>query len=705
MQTIRPLTRNVRTKLIPSPSKIPHISHHIRCKSNQARKIDLCQRSRAQPQRCQSTLLHTNSLSAVQPPAEEQEDSASTINGSLLDRADSSPVTRQALEHFANPTTTTIDGTDFVPDAVDNHESSLRQPITITDLLAEANPERILAWLEFHPTGHAFVSTASDKEFEVAFCAIDPNVLLEPFKEALWHARGQGAGGTELRYDKTIVDRCRSLAQTVDNILSVRQNTDHSLTLPVCRHALKCAASIGNVRMSKHIWEEIMPFYKIKPDIMCYNAYMEAHAWNLAFGQGARHAFRATKHDMFLRSKVPRPKHLWGFSVDPAGVHSEQSLKGSVLALFQGISDKGLSPTEDTFTSLMISLARTGDISGPESILKSVWNIDVNLLDSFDEEEIQSPTFYPSGHPLQPSSKLLWAVVHCYGVTSNGSKAWSLLDYISRNYALQIPLHVWNELIERTYVLSRKRTFTRRVQGYADGQLPEAEVERLYRILTDEPYNLSPTPIISNLLTRSYQSRGLRAKTLQQLQEADKALMNQIESLQFMNEAFRDLSKHSSALLDNGMLSEPFLQLRQKFQMIYLDVRLRLDLLTRQVKRAISKADFVGSGKSLSWERRELPVLIERMCSYVHNHVGYSTQTGEVRLQVRPPEADRLLETDVYQTLYEAHTIWQALKSNNLFEVAAELEQLPDALESAQKLIHLRKRGMADYEPFSGLNI
>ncbi|KAJ9650878.1 hypothetical protein H2198_009818 [Neophaeococcomyces mojaviensis] len=709
MQTALPLVRSARNALIPSSSRIPHISYHILCKADQPRKARPNRGSQQQQIRQRSAVLHAADFN---PSFQTESEAEKTCSA----RDESSPY---ELDSFFNPRTTLQ--ADGVPQASDpsvstatindnaqlvganDAQASTSSEVSIAPLLEEANADRILSWLEFHPAGRLFIHSANENDFDRAFCAVDPAVLLEPFKQALWHARGQGVAGDALRIHKSLVVCVRSFAQTIDNLLVARQDSGAKLTLPVCRHALKCAAVVGDRRMADHIWEKIMPTHNLEPDIGCYNAYMEAHVFNLGLGQAARTSFRATKRHLTLRSESKRPKHLWGYSTDPTGSNTKPTLKLSALALFQEISDKGLATTEETFTNLMVALARTGDINGPESILKSVWNIDVKLLESFDEEEIQSPTFYPDGHPLRPTSKMLWTVVHCYGVTSHAYKAWSLLDYISRNYALDIPDHVWNELVERTYVLSVRKSAVKRSQGQAEGQVPLAEIERLYQILTDEPYNIQSTPIISNLLARSYQQRRLRKKTVHTLRDSDKAMKDQIKKLQIMNRAFKDLTQQTSALMDNGMLSRSFLQLRHKFQMLYMTARLQLDLITVQAHRIIREDDFAGSGAETTWSRIKLPNFIEQLCHYLHQHVDYKTSTGRVRLNIRPDGRSPLLESDFYDTIEESHMIWNILNNQNLFEMASDLERLPrelDLLKNSRRKRHLTK--LEGYQSISG---
>jgi len=252
------------------------------------------------------------------------------------------------------------------------------------------------------------------------------------------------------------------------------------------------------------------------------------------------------------------------------------------------------------------------------------------------------------------------------------------------------------------YVLSVRKSAVKRSQGQAEGQIPLAEMERLYKILTDEPYNVQPTPLISNLLARSYQQRRLRKKTVHTLRETDKTMREQVKKLQIMNRAFKDLSQQTAALMENGMLSRIFLELRHKFQILYLSTRLQLDLITTQIIRTIREDDFAGSGSETTWSRIVLPNFIEQLSHYLHQTVDYNTKTGKVNLNMKS-DTRSALESEFHDTLEESHMIWNLLNNPNLFEMASELEGLPRELDLLQKSRRQQHQAKFEgYQPFFG---
>lgn len=693
MKAVLPLARSVRHAAIttnPPPSRIPHLEYHI------LRKLDRPRRPSIQANKLQQQKRHRSS--AVDLSFSSQPWAAPEFDNPFLDRESDTPQ-NETSQTAASPQRISAKSSkvDFIANQIIQSDAagspsyvSLGSPdheISASELLDEANPERLLAWLSAHVTGKTFIGVASNEDFERAFCALDPGVLVEPFKQAQRYMReSRKTDDYEFAFERSLVNRVRRFANTIDFILVTRQEAGRSLTLNLCRHALKCAASVGDLRMASHIWDALMLPNNIQPDIECYNAYFNAHVWNLAYSEIASVSMRNTTRNLELRSKFRRPKNLLGYRVSPetAPKEPERALRARVLALFQEVSSRGLVSNEETFTTLMIGLAKAGDLAGVDSILKSVWNIDVNALNSFDEEEIESPTYYSDSHALRPTGKLLAAIVHSYAINNSAEKAWSLLDYTSRNYAIDIPESVWTELFEWSMVLSMNRSRVRRDQGQSAGKIPQQEVENLYKKMVDVPYNVRPNAIILSIRAKNLRQRRLLDVALDNLRHLQRDMVQHLKQLHLMVETIKAVVEDSRGIIQNGIVSQKFVDFRRDFQIAYLKAIQQHDILVLETKRLLKEDDWFGSDKQQIWPRQRLPQTIEEFQAYLPPLLKYKTRTGLVELHVSQHRGQASQDGPVRDLLWEATQIWHALEPVDLFRLATNLRVLPRELEEAQ---------------------
>lgn len=685
MQAALPLVRSASHAIASPASRIPHLEYHIVRKLHRSKKTNNL--LRAAPQRQQSrtrTYTADVNLNSLWPAATYE-------SSAVADHETNSPSPQDPSTVESTRRSHTIDfNANEIPQHISTQVvgfadlSSSAHEISASRLLDEQSPERLLTWLAAHPEGMAFTASATQEEFDKAFCALDPGVLADPFLRAQKHLGGATDAEWELSFQRSLVRRLRLFAEKIDEILMRRREFGAQLTLNTCRHALRCAASVGDVRIADHVWDELMGSAGIEPDIPCYNAYLHAHMWNLAYSEGARRSFRNTQRNLDLRSKLQRPRPLMGYSVSTQRPEPDWTLRTRTLAIFQDISNKGLTTDEEIFVNVITGFARSADLPGVNSILKSVWNVDVDALESYDEEELESPTYYDDSHPLKPTPKLLFAVVHAYSINHRVDKAWNLLDYISRNYALPIPDYIWDELIEWTYVLSLSRSKAKRVQGQGEGKIHMREVESLFNTLTDEPHNVRPTPLALDLLARSYRKRHMLDRNLDVLRAAEDDMRKDMEELKLMVETIKAMLQNPPGIIDNGMLSKKFIKFRNDFQLLYLSIRQRYAFCLAETQRIIREDDFAGSGKESTWSSQRLPQVIEEFEEYLPTLCRYRMRTGWVVLNAAE-HRDAAQDAGVIRPLLlEANTIWEALDTLDLFNMAGNLHGLSDKLKRLQ---------------------
>lgn len=685
MQAAIPLVRSASHAVATPASRIPHLEYHIVRKLHRSKKTNNL--IRPTPHRQQSRTRTTTAdvdlysqWSTITNESYVAPDSESNLQSSEHVPSVTPKSTSHNIDFQSNyiPFPVPIRAAGFADLSSSAHD------VSASRLLDEASPERLLTWLAAHPEGHAFTASATQEEFGKAFCALDPAVLVGPFVRAQRYLGRATDSDWELSFRRSLVHRLRLFAAKIDEILMRRREFGAKLTLDICRHALRCAAAVGDVRVADHVWKELMQSAGVEPDIACYNAHLDAHMWNLAYSEAARKSLRNTTRNLKLRSYQNRPKSLMGYSVSTQTPEPDWTLRSRTLAIFQSITDQGLVTDEETFVNLILGLGRSADLPGVNSILKSVWNIDVDALEAYDEEELESPTYYDETHPLRPTAKLLFAIVHSYSINHRVDKAWNLLDYISRNYALSVPGYVWDELIEWTFVLSIPRSKAKKLQGQLEGKIHLREVENLFNTFTDKPHSVQPSPIAIDLLARSYRKRRMLDRNLDVLRAAESDMNLHLADLRLMVETIKAMLENPKGIIDNGMLSKKFVQFRNDFQLAYLSIRQQYAFCTRETRRVIREDDYAGSGREDTWSTQRLPQIIEEFEHYLPNECQYKMNTGWVELRAVEHRNAVQDSGHIRPLLLEANTIWEALDTLDLFKMADSLHHLSEKLRNLE---------------------
>jgi len=291
---------------------------------------------------------------------------------------------------------------------------------------------------------------------------------------------------------------CSLFLSEIDNILHARRQISNQSTLMDYRYLLHCARVTGNIPYAQEIWRN-MKEDSVIPDLKCYNDYLAARCYGENSNVLQRRRLRVIRHNTLPRTFAleDQPLGLRGHSVKrtvhPVGIQLVSS------NLFVEMIEAGISGDEETFCLLMVASAREGELDGMAAILKRAWGIDVAALEANDERDIPPVKNYAPDSPFYPSDKLLFTLAHVYGINNQVSQAMRLVDYVSRQFDIPIPLLVWEELLRYTVIMSRKlrRGFSPELQTFVQkpewGQLPRNAPERLWNTMTSEPYNIKPT--------------------------------------------------------------------------------------------------------------------------------------------------------------------------------------------------------------------
>ncbi|RMZ87312.1 hypothetical protein DV736_g5460, partial [Chaetothyriales sp. CBS 134916] len=507
MNSASPLLRTLESVIHGPRSRIPHIAAHIvqrraSCPSAtaaavgavSATKLTIACHGTATNPRVRCSLRHASTIAFQEGIREEDRDDTTKAKG--LISQDTSRGHSLASE-------------------------------TLADIVAQGHPERILHALCHPELGPPFIQAASDQDFARVLECLDPAYFLDERKKIDRDINPRLYFQFAIRRAGSLGDKFDWHLRFLEHVVKLRRAAGFRLTLDVYKQLLKWAETVGSESLARDLLDSAMPRDGVEPDLAAYNSYLGACVWNGAYDIDFRYRRRNSASNFLLRERVmplkdgdkivklTRPRYQ-----RPEGT----TLRDHALAVFDRLTRQGHAPDEATFTNLMLAMAYDGDMQGVKSVLKSTWNIDVDLLSKYDEEEIESPTFYEDGHRLRPSARLLHAVVYAYGTNNDSFHASYLLDYISRNYNIvPVPDDIWMLLYELTYVLAQRFGRNRTRKGHAVGRLPEDALARLGAVIMDEPHNVRvDTWMLTRLATNARKSRRRFNSTLEAFRDACK---------------------------------------------------------------------------------------------------------------------------------------------------------------------------------------
>jgi hypothetical protein len=414
---------------------------------------------------------------------------------------------------------------------------------------------------------------------------------------------------------------CTVFLSQVQGIIQARRQ-EQSLSLVDFKYLLKCARGIGNGELAYGIWRSMTSTPKsagvgaisIVPDAECYNLYLETRCLGDILNPLLRFRLRIIPDNFLPRTWTNGPYTLRGHRVG-----AERGIKTEVSRIFMSMVQAGISGNEETFCLMMTAVAREGDTAGVASILKRVWGIDVETLLNTDDDKAPPPKHHARDSPFYPSEKLLYTIAHVYGINNSIPTALRLVDFVSRQYSVPIPLPVWNELLQWTFVLSIKRTGPRR-ENFNIGQLPSSAVSNLWATMTSEPYNAKPTMemynrLLSNLLLR--QRFGEAKKRMEDGYNVHKlAVLNLSRKILILQSTFGRGPVYEQRSRDLA-----FAQLCVKHNRQYIRRWVRLLI--------IQGSDSLKYNPT--WSPQDLPKFIEKWEMFLPKKVEYNIGTGRVR--------------------------------------------------------------------------
>jgi hypothetical protein len=571
-----------------APSYIPHLRLHILARNSLRRSV--------LPSSCNSRSTRTRCFYTESPP-----------RGQIT------------LPAVARPK---------AQDAVDS--SSLAEgPSLFDDILREDHPERLLYTLTSSSKGRRFVAQASHEDFNRVCHRMDPRQMFAGLKWIHRYIKPSLEQNLfEFRSVRPLEDRLSHFRLQITEIVQLRVDAGKPLTSMVCHFLLHCARELADGPMARHVWEIMIPEQKLQKHLRLshHNLYMEAICWSNTLDKKEQLQLRVTPRNLALRGSENSPPGMVGHRVGPVGIRQE------VLEVFHQMVNREFEGNEETFTNLMVAMGREGDLAGVKSVLRSVYNIDVDLLCQVDEEEVETPTVFEDGSSLRPTDRLLYTIAHVFGSNNQVRLANTLVSFVSRQYCVPITFEVWLQLLEWTLALVLPRA-TRTDKTKSMGKVHWSVLEDLWGEMTEGPCAIQPNIVMHMIRARSQQHRG----SITHFTETMRFAIGMYEEHGGAAEALRtallnicDTILQQPTTDDLQILPAKFFHIRRAFVLASLRKDRDLQLLIVAVRRGLRENHWVGP--QTDFERVHMPNMVRDFQSYLPDSFSYRSTGGTIAM-------------------------------------------------------------------------
>jgi hypothetical protein len=652
MRGTAPLLGVLKAPAIPPTSRVPHLAAHILSRESRGLpKTDHCNRLQLRHGR------PFTSASRSQLEASFPRRSSPVLLAGAFDENFNTPHSiekEDGVEGYKEGEDIAIPkhASQETPYAQSKAHDATPALARMRELLEQRHPEVIRFALRDNTFARDFIRTADDATFTEAVQYLDAETLFGEYK--LVHRNITPSLTTQPSYRsiRRIEERLDDFAGDLDRIYQLRRSDGHKISRDACKVFLRATAFMGDARRAMHVFDVIMPEDGVEPDRECFNLLMEALCWNHAYSQAERRDLRVTESRLHIRRAGNRtpPLRFSGHKVDlksDEGRDLKLGLRVKILTIFRKLVAAGVQGDEATFTNVMVAMGREGDLFGVKSILKSVWNVDVDMLSAYDEEEIEGPTFYEESSTLRPSSRLLFTIAHVFGSNNQVAVAFSLLDYVSRNYNLPITPVVWFELSVWTKIMSCYRSQAQKRKGEAEGQVDWRVFERLWQVMTDEPHNLVPDVSFLSLRNANFRRARRLDEAVESLRDMRTGLVQTKEkAVRLFWEMMSVIQNSREHEVRRPLLAE-FLDKRHEFIIASQEYYRDLQLLTVATRRILTDRVWAGSGKEYEWATRRLPTLLAEFSLGAPDRLNYQTPTGFISLDVKSDRVNALHNSNV----------------------------------------------------------
>lgn len=519
---------------------------------------------------------------------------------------------------------------------------------TFYRIIQHGQPDQVMnAFLD--PNFEDVVASLPQSTFAEAFHLLSPAYFIEPYREI---HRPLHPYAAKLKGLKPLESIFSDFADKLAAIVGIRWRSGNSLDLAEYTHLLDCARSIGSAQMAETIWLR-MQHDKVAPDIHCYNYYMEAHIWHGAYTGLEKYRLRVTPYAYRKRRFLDSPEGWKGYGT------AAKSVRKRVLEIFDEMAEGGIAGDEATFVNVFLAACRVGHVSGMKNVLKTIWNIHVDLImkDDHDDDDDKHQhqhhppvTEYDRSSPLYPTDRLLFAIAHGFGTNSDIYAALRVIDFISHSYDIPIPDRVWFELMERAYQLCRPRFGPRAAQD-SRGKVPYSLVIRMFRTMTSDPYNVRPTLAIYRMLAKIAWDMSRLSEFEQYAREAYDLLKETRRKQMAARQTIKKYLDHieTSTQSDNInntnynynddkdkllLINSPTLATKiHIYDLLRSLTAQQTILMQRLAKLLLTHRRWTGRDNYQVWERQHLPRIVEEWQDFLPESFFYHTRHGIVEFK------------------------------------------------------------------------
>ena len=437
-------------------------------------------------------------------------------------------------------------------------------------------------------------------------------------------------------------------AEVMMYIVSIVRFRPHASSLGDYAVLLRGARDIGSRGVTEAVWR-LMHDQGVEPDTSCHNYYMSAALFGERHDVDEKDKLRIIPFHMRARSTARLGPGYESLRINTGG------LKERVVFHFNKMLLSGALANEESFCIVIMAAACEGDISTVESLLRKVWHINVAAIRAGEDEAEILPKEMAKTSRFHPTSKLLFAIAHAFGINNDMPTALSLVDFVARHYAVQIELDDWNQLFDWTFVLATYRTGNKaRAGGENKGLLPRKAVLNLWDTMINAPYFVPPSMrmynhLMKNLLGRRFtwhidDELALEAIIAKMQEGRDVARRSWDEADRLFRELQCELdrtdnsvpNKVSAEATGNARSLE---KLRTEFEVARLVSRCNRLWLKRWVRLLLTSTrrqvqwDFSGA-----WSAREIPRFLWEWRAMAPAYVRYDTIGGIVEFKIRTEE-------------------------------------------------------------------
>ncbi|KAL7625988.1 hypothetical protein AAE478_002757 [Parahypoxylon ruwenzoriense] len=303
--------------------------------------------------------------------------------------------------------------------------------------------------------------------------------------------------------------------------------------------------------------------------------------------------------------------------------------RGAPSRLFHRVLQAGHRLTEPLLCALMVGFGRVGSLRFVATrILEDYFGIQMTQLTYKEGVDIRSAPRDPNrinrvAHRVRPTLHLMQAIVETYGSNGEIALAFQLVDFVSKTYHIDIPLSVWQDLLEWTYIMGAPPASTAWKLAGLPSKVPgPAAVELIWNTMTSEPYGVRPgfeqyAVLIRGLLGRHHFSRALPYMR-------DAARLYHAQST-----SFEDLAlQHVQALRDGVPLrgaSHAYERARFRKEHMWYG-------LNTWCRQLLSKTRSYSASSSAAPSHVLIPDFVREFRAFLPNPAQYRTPTGYASL-------------------------------------------------------------------------